>query len=355
MATRAQVDAARSKGGKPRDANRIAGRTAAQDVYEGGEGSATASDGSTVARGPDGQVYRYNPKYDYTTIERADGSSSAPMRGNQLPGGMNNYIDKVLEMSGMNDGAQSSASAAPSNVPVPTPRPDAAAVGDGVPSPDTAIPTPTARPNMDEVANSDAATFGEAVAGLLGGAGAGAAAAYLTRGGAGKAKSAIDSTIDAIDGDADTETAPDMRGEAAQLEAEKRAALPAPQGKLPAPSNVDTMIDAVDGAPTQPVERGAALPAPPLALTDADAPYSPRNPMPDVAASTAPSRAEVLQQIVGMPPRQAITALRQAGIDLNTLAPDELRILAEASNSLRTGARQAASDAVSSAVRGAAR
>lgn len=387
MATREQVDAARSKGGKPRDANRVAGRTAAQNVYEGGEGSARASDGSTVARGPDGNVYRYNPKYDYTTIERADGTSSAPMRGNQLPNGMNAYIDKVLQMSGMND----EQSAAPANVPTPTPRPDIADTS-GVPDSGMEIPVPASRPDSIDaaVANSDAATFGEALAGLLGGAAVGAGVGYLTRN-ASKAKSAIDSSIDAIDGDADVETAADTRAEGAQqLEAEKRAALPAPQQKLPAPDNVSQSIDAVDGAP--------AADAPPLALTDADAPYTPRNPappppaaaqdvygrdipqdpnatgwpqgterwaqppMPTVDASTAsaaPSRAEVLQQIVNMPPRQAIAALRNAGIDINNLAPDEMRILAEASNNIRNGARQAAGDAVSgavkSAVRGAAR
>jgi len=99
---------------KPSDASRIAGRTAAQDVYDGAQGSAKANDGSTVESDGRGGVYRYVPKFDHTYHQDASGHTSAPMRGNQLPGSMNKYIDQVLEMSGMN---------APSNPPLPQDRP----------------------------------------------------------------------------------------------------------------------------------------------------------------------------------------------------------------------------------------
>lgn len=342
MATRAQVDEARSKGGKPRDANRIAGRTAAMDVYddENSTGSAKASDGSTVERGPNGEIYRYVPKYDYTTVER-DGNVSAPMKGNQLPGGMNKYIDKMLDMSGMNDGASSGA-----DVPVPTARPNDSGMSGTDNNPgklaDDTI-APAAAPE-DHIANSDASTFGEAVAGLLGAGGLAGAAAYAYN--KLKPKGAIDSTIDAIDGDADTETRADMRSEQPAIAQEERAALPPPQQKLAAPSAVDETIDAIDGPPPQ--------------ITDADAPYTPRNPAPaavdlGVAASTAPkSRAEIFQSIAGMKPRDALAVLQQNGMTLSDLGPEEIRALAAASNATKAG-RQAAATAVESAVRGAAR
>jgi hypothetical protein len=109
---------------KPSDASRIAGRTAAQDVYDGAQGSAKANDGSTVESDGRGGVYRYVPKFDHTYHQDASGHTSAPMRGNQLPGSMNKYIDQVLEMSGMN---------APSNPPVPQDRPADEPEGAGVP------------------------------------------------------------------------------------------------------------------------------------------------------------------------------------------------------------------------------
>lgn len=368
MATRDQVNAARSRGGKPSDANRVAGRTAAMDVYDNpqSKGQATASDGSIVERGPDGAVYRYVPKYGYTTIER-DGNISAPMRGNQLPGGVNKYIDKVLDMSGMNDSKSSSAGVPDdlANVPTPTPRPDnqyAELPQEG--------PVPGARPDMDAaVANSGAATFGEALLGLLGGGAIGGAAKYALDKIRGASSNPVDATIAAVDGDgADAETPNDMRSEAAMIEEEKRKALPAPQQKLPAPSPVDETISAVDGEP--PAE---ALPAPPKQLTDADAPYSPRNPAPPVSglltdadapysarnpASTpapAPNRTDVIKQIIGKSPQEAAAILRQSGISLNDLSPDEIRVLAESSNAIRSAGRQSAADAVSGGVRAATR
>lgn len=354
MATNDQVARARGRGGKPSDANRVAGRTAAQDVYEGGTGSARASDGSTVMRGPDGNVYRYNPKFDYTTIERADGTSSAPMKGNQLPGGINNYIDKVLDMSGMQGGGGGDA-AAPANVPTPTPRPDMA----GVPT-DENIPVPTPRPDENQLADTgDDASFGEAVLSLLAGGAVGGAAKYAYDRVFGK-QSPVDATIEAVDGN-NSATAP-MRSEAAQIEGEQRAALPAPPKRIAGP--VDEMIDAVDGAPVTPVQEGAALeapapqqalPAPPKQLTDADAPYTPRNPSPGVQASTASKSADqVFDEAMQMGGRAGLQHLRANNIDLSNLTEQQIRKLAAASNARKAG-RTAASKAVGAAARNAAK
>lgn len=105
------------RNGKPRDANRIAGRTAAMDIVDGrSSGQAKTTDGSIVETGPDGRIYKYIPKFDHTIIMNAEGNSSAPKQGNQLPSGsIDGMIDQVLEMSGMTGGG---------NVPIPQLRPN---------------------------------------------------------------------------------------------------------------------------------------------------------------------------------------------------------------------------------------
>lgn len=375
MATKEQVSEARSRGGKPSDANRIKGRTAAMDVYDkpGQKGAARASDGSTVEQGPNGEIYRYNPKYDYTTIER-DGNISAPKKGNHLPGGdggINNYIDKVLEMSGMQGGGQGGAGA---DVPVPTPRPSGMTGTENNPgklADDTIAPPPVPGDSgpQDEGAPDDGTLqdilLGTAIAG------AGGYAGYKMFGG-NKGGSPVDEMIDQVDGGNVPERAAPVQDALPAPEARAAVAGPAPQQALPAPppaSAVDQSIEAIDGPPEQ-----SALPPPPKqltdadapysprnpapptpAITDADAPYSPRNPSPSVAASTAPtSRAELFQQMQGKSVQQIAQMLRASGIDMNNLAPEEIRALAEASNVARAG-RQAASQAVESAVRGATR
>lgn len=368
MATQSAVAQARAKGGKPSDANRIAGRTAAMDVYDDpkSSGQATASDGSIVERGPNGEVYRYNPKYDHTTVEQ-NGNISAPMKGNQLPGSMNKYMDKVLEMSGMNAPA---ASAAPANVPVPTARPDS-----GSPMDDMNAYTPDAAPAGGEPTTaaqpSDSASIGEAILGLLTGGALGGAAkyAYDKVRGAGAQQSPVDQMIDevdtpeqrAIEGPADREALPAPMKQITGPEAVPVEA--APQQALPAPTSaIDQQIDAIDG-------QQSALPAPPPQQAIADQRTSDTRAQNAVEgatnAATAPtSRAELLQQAMQMKPRDAVNFLRQNGIDQHNLTPDEIRILAEGSNALKEGRRAAAAarvmegpvaDAVRGAVRGAAR
>lgn len=370
MVTSSRVDQARARGSnRQSDAMRVRDDPSFR-------GTATATDGSTLERDAQGNVFRYVPKYDYTIRTSPDGVDSAPMRGNQLPNSMNKYMDKVLQMSGMNDG---DGDELPSTGPVPADRP-ATPAADPQSSGMTGTennPGKLADDTLSKAGDSNAATLGEAILGLLGGGAVGGALKSVYD--RVRNSSPVDAMIDAVDGaspapDAAAQAAPNTQG--ALPEPEARAALPAPPQQLPAPeaaaaaaatpqSNVDASIAAIDGPPDR-----AALPAPQPKLTDADAPYSARNPAPQSSgtltdgdapyssrnpAATPEARRAVIEGAVNMPPRDAIRYLQANGISLSELAPEEVRILADASNRMKSAAREGISGVVRSAVRGGMR
>lgn len=364
-----------AKNAKPRDLNRVMGQTDAQRIYEGQEGTAKASDNSMIERGQDGVVYRYSPKFDYTTIERPDGTSSAPMKGDQRPSNsMDAYIDKVTGMAGMNGG----------NVPTPSPRPDDS---EGVN--DNALPMTGTENHPGKVADDtiaaaptdDTGSMSSGAGGLLGllglgGLGVGGAALikYLTSNPS-AAAAVVGAQNQAIQSGANDPYP------AQQLEKEDRLPLAPPAKQLPAPepveqkSNVDQSIDAIDGFDQE------RLGPPPKQLTDADAPYTPRNPERKVAPAQdvygrdipmsdngwpqgTESWAEepkggVPQEIVGQikaamdqgDARRAIQIMRENGIAIDDNIVRQLSQASNTAKSLRARAAQTVEPAVRSAVR----
>jgi hypothetical protein len=318
------------KNAKPRDLNRVMGQTDAQRKYEGEQGSATASDNSIVER--DGNVvYRYSPKYDYTTIEREDGTSSAPMRGNQLPSNsMDAYIDKVAGMAGMT-GQPSQ----PANIPVPMsdPRDES----DGVVM--TGTEGNPGKLKDDEIAEgpqpaSEEANEGSGLLGLLGigglGVGGAALVKYLMSQNANAASPDVNSVVDT--GNLEKSQAANNEGMPnAQITKEDRLALPPPPKALPSPT--EQMIDEVDGNPQSPEQR---------MLEDGDMPQRRQRPeLPQAAnGSVPPEIVDQLKQAMDSGnARQAIQIMRQNNIQIDD---DLIRMLSQASNTAKSLAKRAA-------------
>ena len=358
MASASDRQALAAKNGKPRDANRIAGRTAAMDARDYG-GRGTANDGSVIERDGD-TVYRYVPKYDHTIIER-NGMTGSPVRGNQLPSqSMNAYVDKVLEMSGM--------TGAPQNVPVPQSRPS---MDDGVVSgmtgtennpgklKDDTVVVDSEEPGTD--AGGSEWSMTDLLLGVLGIGGATAAARALLkryqngeRGTINPDGTASLSTANAADditaiADSDEQKAisgPDAKqarlpAPPQQIEG-PRAALPAPNAQLPAPvapNAVDESIastlseDDIDAIFRDRVEGVAPRPSDQNRFSEG----SNIDAVVRDAASLA-DRGDI---------RGAVNILRQNGIELDE---NMLRTLAESSNTAKS-LRQRAGDMAGQAAR----
>lgn len=330
------------KNAKPRDLNRVMGQTDAQRKYEGEQGSARATDNSIVERDGD-TVYRYSPKYDYTTIEREDGTSSAPMRGNQLPSNsMDAYIDKVAGMAGMTRQQQ------PNNVPVPMSDPRDESAGPMM----TGTEGNPGKLKDDELAEgpqsaAEEAGEGSGILGLLGlgGLGVGGAALikYLMGQNANAATPNVNSVVDA--GNLDASQAANNEGMPnAQITKEDRIALPPPPKALPSPT--EQMIDEVDGNPQSPEQR---------MLEDGDMPQRRARPELPQAANDGAVPPEIVEQLKAAMDsgnaRQAIQIMRQNGIQIDD---GLIRMLSQASNTAKSLSKRAA-ETVAPAVRNAVR
>lgn len=354
-----------AKNGKPRDANRIAGRTAAMDARDYG-GRATANDGSQIER-VGNTVYRYVPEYDHTIIER-DGVTSAPRKGNHLPGGsIDGMIDQVLEMSGMTQ---------PRNVPVPQSRPsnDSGMTGTennpGKLADDYVGGEPTETADVEEPEGGW--SMGDLLLGALGIGGATVAARQLLKryqnGERGTVNSDGTATISRVspDGEPDDITAVADTDEQRQALADpKTKRLPAPPQQIEGPRNALPNTDANLPSAPSPIDETIASTlsdeefdqrfiADTKQITDADSPYTTR------PGNYAPSNAPQVNDAVVQQARQAMdngdirTAFRllnEAGIDID---PNLMRMFAEQSNTAKS-LRQRAVDMGAAAATDAAR
>lgn len=370
MASNDQRAALAQKNGKPRDANRIAGRTAAQDVRDNQQNaSANASDGSKVEREGD-RIYRYVPKFDHTIIEGPDGSTSAPVRGNQLPSNsMNGYIDKVLEMSGMTT---------PATGPTPQSRPDmseddmsGAPIGAGM----TGTSENPGKAKDDVIAAPKDASgdwsMGDLLLGALGIGGAGTAAkaiynAYMNRGTANAAEpnaaaAAPTNAADDITSIADTTEQKQIAGpqQMQQIETQKQGRLPPPPLQIEGPQAALTQ-NAMQPNPATPVDEMIANT---LGEDDIDQIFRDRvegtEPRPATESRFAPrTEQRVDPKIANEAQRRAnagdirgaVTMLRENGIELDD---NMIRALAEQSNTIKT-LRQRAGSITANAARRAA-
>lgn len=331
------------KNAKPRDLNRVMGQTDAQRKYEGEQGSATASDNSVVERDGD-VVYRYSPKYDYTTIERPDGTSSAPMKGDQRPSNsMDAYIDKVAGMAGMTK---------QQNIPTPTPRPSDDD-GDEAASGMTGTDQNPGKLKDDALSSGPQSETAEAgggpgLLGLLGIGGLGVGGAALVKYLMGQNANAagtppVNSVVDA--GNLEASQAANNEGMPnAPITKEDRIALPPPPKALPSPT--EQMIDEVDGNPQSPEQR---------MLEDGDMPQRRARPELPQAANDGAVPPEIVEQLKAAMDngnaRQAIQIMRQNGIQIDD---GLIRMLSQASNTAKSLSKRAA-ETVAPAVRNAVR
>lgn len=325
-----------AKNGKPRDANRIAGRTAAMDARDYG-GRGQANDGSMIERVGD-TTYRYVPQYDHTVIER--GGSSSTKKGNQLPGGsIDGMIDQVLEMSGMTQ---------PSNVPVPSARPSVGnemAASTGGPARAGDVPIQETE-IADENEPEGGWSMGDLLLGALGIGGATVAARSLLkryqsgeRGTIGSDGTASISRV-SPDGEPDDITAVADTDEQRSIVDQKtnrlegpRAALPNTSANLPAaPSPIDETI----ASTLSDEEFDQRFVADTKQITDADAPYA--NRPGNFAPSDAPQvNDQIVQQareaMDGGDIRGAFRLLNEAGIEID---PELMRVFAAQSNTAKS-------------------
>jgi len=330
---------------------KIPGETGAHRVYKGTQERATAIGGSMLERGPNGRIYRYVPKYDHTIIEH-NGNSSQPLPGNQLPSqqakpenSMDNYIDEVLEKSGMT---------LPKTGPMPEQRP--MDMGDGTVAVE-ATPEEIQRAQElgDDAGNGDGTgDGGEALLRALG-IGGGVAATgvagkllydYLRNnpkvGPAGEAPEGMQN-VDAVQGDRVTQQA--IAGPQAQQMitdqsqqmiddgSVERQMIEGPQRQLPAPTPVDEMIDE-----TMRTNVETSVPRP-----SNQSRFAPPN-----AAQVNPEIvAQIAQRMEAGDVRGAFRMMQEAGIEVDE---DMLRQAAESSNTMKS-LRQRASEMTGPSVR----
>lgn len=165
----------------------------------------------------------------------------------EMPNNMENYIDRVLQMSGMMDDPNAaSGGALPDSGPIPPDRPLDNASAD--PSLPDGAPIPAANPN-GEGDGSNLGTFGMLAAGLLGVGGVAAAAKWLNNrygkngtstpldDAANVAKSTVDQSIDEIDG---ANTTPKQ----ARIEGENRPQLEGPRTAIAGPQSNNAVVPA---------------------------------------------------------------------------------------------------------------
>lgn len=320
---------------------KIPGETGAHRVYKGTQDRATATDGSMVEKGPNGRTYRYVPKYDHTVIIDANGRTSQPLKGNQLPSNMrkpedsmNAYIDTVLEKSGM---------ASPGSVPIPQSRPtdymdDETSVESGMVDTENSpgkLKDDLVTVDSEDPANADGFSTAELLLGALGiGGGVAAARALYNRYKSGNLQSDI-ASMSNPDGMPNVDVqkgnrlpAPEQQrlltGPNAAIEdgtAQQQLAPPPKQITGPETSAVDEMINEIDGVPKQ--------------ITDADAPYTPRNP--ESRMSAAPVSEDVVQRAAYMMDqgdvRGAFRLLNESGVEISE---NILQMFAERSNTAKT-------------------
>lgn len=337
---------------------KIPGETGAHRVYKGTQERATATDGSIVEKGTNGRTYRYVPKYDHTVIVDANGRTSQPLKGNQLPSqmespetSMNSYIDTVLEKSGM---------VSPGSVPIPQPRPtdymdDETSVESGMVGTENSpgkLKDDLVTVDSEDPADASGFSTAELLLGALGiGGGVAAARALYNRYKSGNLQSDIASmsnpngmpNVDAQKGG--RIPAPEQQrmltGPNAAIEdgtAQQQLAPPPKQITGPETSAVDEMINEIDGEPKQ--------------LTDADAPYTPRNP--ESRMSAAPVSEDVVQRAAYMVDqgdiRGAFRLLNESGVNIGE---DILQMFADQSNTVK-GLRERAAKMAGNAARRAA-
>lgn len=362
MVSSADRQALAAKNGKPRDANRIAGRTAAMDARDYG-GRGTATDGSTIVREGD-TIYRYVPKYDHTIIER-NGVMSSPKKGNHLPGGsIDSMIDDVLEMSGMTQ---------PNNVPVPTPRPSMDSGMTGMENhpgkmADDYVGDPNESTTTEETAEPEGGwSMGDLLLGALGIGGATAAARALFKSyksgqmGAAIQDGGTSATGISQNGEPDDITAVADSDEQKSIVDQKTKRLEGPRAALPnysanGPNGSDPIDETI--AATMSNEEFDARTAEPKQLTDADSPYTTR------PGNFAPSNAPQVNDDIVQAARTAMDngdirgafrLLNEAGIDID---PQLMEMFAAQSNTakgLRQRAMEMGAQGAADAVRRTAR